>query len=88
MLKAGQMELSIKEVHSYLNLVNEGRAEKISCPFNETDVADDIIVTKVDEEDKVYFYCLSCKSKFYLGINAIQKIKKYLAAELFLKQQF
>lgn len=78
------MEISIQEVHSYLNLVNEGRADKINCPLNETD----IIITKLDDNDKVYFQCLSCKTTFYPGINLIQKIKKYLAAELFLKQQF
>lgn len=68
------MELSIKEVHSYLNLVNEGRADKINCPFDETD----IVITKLDKDDKVYFYCLSCQTSFYPGINTIQKIKLFL----------
>lgn len=78
------MELSIQEVHSYLNLVNEGRADRINCPFYETDT----IITKLDEDDRVYFECLSCKTTFYPGINLMQKIKKYLSAELFLKQKF
>lgn len=77
------MEISIQEVHSYLNLVNEGRAEKINCPLNETDT----VISKIDESNKVFFYCISCNTKFYLGINKIQKIKKYLAADLFLKKQ-
>lgn len=77
------MELSIQEVHSYLDLVNEGKAERINCPFYETD----IVITKLDENDKVYFYCMSCKTSYYPGINTIQRIKKYLAADLFLKKQ-
>jgi hypothetical protein len=78
------MEISIQEIHSYLNLVNEGKAEKINCPLNETD----IVISKIDENNKVFFQCISCNTKFYLGINKIQKIKKYLAADLFLKKQF
>lgn len=78
------MEISIQEVHSYMNLVNEGRAEKIICPLDK----ESNNIAKIDNKDKVYFYCLSCKSNFYLGINTIQTIKKYLVAELFLKQQF
>ena len=77
------MEISIQEVHSYLNLVNEGRAEKIICPLDK----EENIITKIDENDNVCFYCLSCNTNFYLGINTIQKIKKYLHAELFLKKQ-
>lgn len=45
------MEISIQEVHSYLNLVNEGRAEKINCPLNETDT----VISKIDESNKVFF---------------------------------
>ena len=78
------MEISIQEVHSYLNLVNEGRAEKIICPLDK----ESNNIVKIDGHEKVYFYCLSCKSNFYLGISSIQKVKKYLVAELFLKQQF
>lgn len=53
--------LSVQEVHFYNNLVEKGKvANLIACPF----VKDDIVVTKVDEDDKPYFYCIGCKTVF------------------------
>ena len=72
------MELTIQEVHTYNNLVTEGRAEKIPL----TGVDDDaIVIPKLDEFDKVYFYDLSSKSKIYPGINIIEKIKKTIDSQ-------
>lgn len=65
------MKLTIQEVHYYDDLVKIGKALKINCPIDETD----IVISKLDEEDKVFFYCISCKTSFYPGLNTIEKIK-------------
>lgn len=77
------MELRIQEVHYYNDLVNKGFAEKISCPMDETD----IVISKLDEKNEVFFYCISCKTSFYPGINLIEKIKAYIQAS-FIKKNF
>lgn len=77
------MELTIKEVNTYINLVSENKAEKITCPLNETD----IVIAKIDENDNVFFYCMTCKTTFYPGVNLIQKIRAYIDAYLFLKKK-
>lgn len=77
------MQISIQEVHYYNDLVNKGLAEKITCPISETD----IVISKLDNENKVYFYCVSCHTSFYPGINMIEKIKAYIQAS-FLKKKF
>lgn len=71
--------ISIQEVHFYNNLVDVNKLDNlIVCPF----VKDDIVVSRVDEDDKPYFYCISCKTTFKLTndtehtINNI--IKKFL----------
>jgi hypothetical protein len=70
------MKLTVKEVHTYNNLVKEGRVEALSLPG----VSDDaIVITKVDENDEVYFYDLLENVTIYPGKNTIKKIKDILA---------
>jgi hypothetical protein len=64
--------LSAKEISFYNQMCDSGLAQKIECPFNE----DDIIITKIDEKDNPYFYCISCNTKFDIGKNTEEKIKK------------
>lgn len=73
------MKLTIQEVHYYNNLVKIGKALKINCPIDETD----IVVSKLDEEDRVFFYCISCKTSFYPGLNTIEKIKHTINTAIF-----
>jgi hypothetical protein len=73
------MELTIKEVNLYNNLVKEAKAIKILCPFNENEQFPDIVISRVDSSEKVYFYCLSCQTSFYPGIDTIEKIKGYIS---------
>ena len=73
------MELSIQEVNYYNDLVKYGRSPKIECKFDK----DDIVVSKVDSSDKVFFYCLGCHSSFYPGFNMIEKIRSYNAIAIF-----
>jgi hypothetical protein len=67
--------LSVQEVHFYNDLYDRGLVEKINCPFDDIGVLDHIILTKVKDNDKVYFECLTCVTTFSPGINTIEKIK-------------
>jgi hypothetical protein len=69
------MEIDIKEVNYYNQLVEDGKATPIQCRFD----PDHIVISKIDSSDKVFFYCLSCHASFYPGINLIEKIKGYIS---------
>ena len=69
------MDLTIQEVSYYNYLVKNNKALKIECQFD----PQDIIISRVDSSDKVFFYCLGCRSSFYPGINLIQRIKGYIS---------
>jgi len=73
------MDLTIQEVNFYNELVKGGKAKKIECQFD----ASDTVVSKVDSNDNVFFYCLGCHSSFYPGINLIEKIKGYISLAIF-----
>jgi hypothetical protein len=70
------MKLTVKEVHTYNDLVKEGKADPLSLPAL-SDGA--IVITKVDENDEVYFYDLVENINIYPGKNTIKKIKNTLA---------
>jgi hypothetical protein len=73
------MELSIQEINLYNILVKDGKALQILCPFNENEEFPDMVISRMDSSDKVYFYCLSCQTSFYPGINMVEKIKGYIS---------
>lgn len=64
--------LSVQEVHFYNNLVERNNVKNvIVCPF----VKEDIVVTKVDEDDRPFFFCLSCRVTFLLTKDIQEVIK-------------
>ena len=65
------MSLTIQEVNYYNTLVSKGQALKIICPFDEDKNFPDTVISRIDESDNVFFYCLGCSSSFYPGINLI-----------------
>ena len=67
--------LSVQEVNFYNDLYDRGLVDKINCPFDDVGVLDHIILTKVKDDDKVYFKCLTCITNFEPGVNTIEKIK-------------
>jgi hypothetical protein len=69
------MELTIQEVNHYNDLVKNNKALKIECQFD----SNDTIISRVDSSDKVFFYCLGCRSSFYPGINLVERIKGYIS---------
>ena len=72
------MDLSIQEVHYYNDLVSAYKAEQILCPYDDSTFSH-ILLTSLDKEAKVFFKCVTCDTKFYPGINLIQRIKSYIA---------
>ena len=72
------MELTIQEVTYYNDLVKNNKALKIECKFNK----EDTIISRVDSSDKVFFYCLGCRSSFYPGINLTERIKGYISLSI------
>lgn len=66
------MELTIQEVHTYNDLVKQGKVDKLVLTGVNNDA---ILITKVDENDKIYFLDLESRIKIYPGINTIEKIK-------------
>jgi hypothetical protein len=73
------MNVTIQEVNLYNELVKVNKAVEIICPFNENEEFPDLVISQVDSSDKVYFYCLSCQTSFYPGIDMIEKIKGYIS---------
>lgn len=66
------MLLSVGEVHFYNNLVQSEKVHNvIFCPFDKRD----IVITKVHEDDSLYFYCISCKTSFTLSQDAKRYIR-------------
>jgi hypothetical protein len=76
------MDLTIQEINLYNSLVKDGKALQILCPFNENEEFPDLVISRVDSSEKVYFYCLSCQTSFYPGIDMIEKIKGYISLSI------
>ena len=70
------MELTIQEVHTYNNLVNEGKAEPLNLPGCDTSEFGGLVIPRLDENDRVYFYDLASDVHVYPGINTVEKIRK------------
>lgn len=68
------MELNIQEVHYYNELSKNFKVEPILCPYDDSTFAH-ILMSKIDKEDKIFFDCITCDTKFYPGINLVKRIK-------------
>lgn len=73
--------LSIQEVNYHTNLVKQGKALPIECPF---DIKRDghVVISKTDEDFEVFFKCLDCQNNFKLGINQENLIKESIDKSL------
>ena len=76
------MELTLKDVHTYSFLVKEGRAEELYLPGMDESENSKLVVPKIDENSKVYFYDISSKTKVYPGVEMIKKIKNFMRYKL------
>ena len=70
------MELTMQEVHSYNDLVKQGKAEPLEFVGCDTSEFGGLVIPRLDENDRVYFYDLASDVHVYPGINTIEKIKK------------
>jgi hypothetical protein len=62
-----EMELTIQQVHTYNNLVNMGKAEKLGR-------SDQLLIPRLLDDDTVVLYDLASGDTIRPGINMIQKI--------------
>jgi hypothetical protein len=59
--------LSAAQIHYYNGMVEREEIHNvIKCPMDPMD----IVTTKIDEDDEIYFFCISCKTKFTLSYDA------------------
>lgn len=66
------MELTIQEVHTYNNLVKEGKI----TPFKIPGAGDDsILLPNLDDDGKVYLHDITEGIKIYPGVNTIEKMR-------------
>jgi hypothetical protein len=63
--------LTIQEAHRYVNLCNSGLASHIKCK----DEDHPNLVTKLNKNEEVVFYCLACNYILHPGDKTINKIK-------------
>lgn len=66
--------LTIQEVHTYLQLAEKGIVAPLQCIVNPDDHLG--LLPDIDENENVYLYCLSCNSKLKPGLTLINTIKK------------
>lgn len=69
------MKLTIQEVHSYNNLVKEGKEKELYFRGLDQSENSKLVVPKIDESSTVYFYDISSGTKIYPGIETIKLIK-------------
>ena len=67
--------ITIQEIHKYYRLSEKGLVPAFICPMNELDGN---MIPWVDEKEEPCFWCLSCNTKLYLGLNQIDIIKTLL----------
>ena len=60
-----------KEIHFYNKLADQGLVNKITCPFDKSD----IVITQVDDSFNISFKCISCNTVFKPGMSLEKDIK-------------
>ena len=64
--------ITIQQAHKYLNLVEIGMAKPILCPLDNEHTH---MVSWIDEENVVSFFCIACNTKVTPGDYLEKKIK-------------
>lgn len=54
----------------YLTLSREGLVASMDCPL-----CQGLLFSNLDEKDKIFIYCTSCKYKSYLGMALYKKME-------------
>lgn len=66
--------LSIQEVHYFTRLADKKLVDPIKCPTARYDETH-FIISKVDDDLRVFFRCVDCSSDFRLGLRSEINIK-------------
>jgi hypothetical protein len=67
--------ITIQEVHQYMRLIDIGVADEIKCPRDKDHTS---LVSGIDYNDSIYFWCLACDTKVNPGFDLIEKIRNTL----------
>lgn len=68
------MELTVKQVHEYYNLVTEGKAPRLTLLGAEGYDLATLLIPAVDGDGVVYFDDMMSGNKIYPGSETIRKI--------------
>lgn len=63
--------MKIQYVSRYIELSEEGLVVKMECPSDQG-----LLLSNLDDEDKIFLYCLECDYKRFLGIKAYADIEE------------
>jgi len=67
--------ITIKELHAYKKLADDGFVPSLVCPIDSYHTE---IFPWIDENDEVCLWCIFCNSKVYLGTERQEYIKGLL----------
>jgi len=70
--------ITVKEIHSYYNLVNFSGAPTIQQLLYPTCREDDWLILKIDDDDKPYFFNPFERSKIYPGQQFSDTVRSFL----------
>jgi hypothetical protein len=75
-LRRVKMKLTIQEVHTYNDLVKMKIEDPLDLPGCDTSELFSLVIPRLDDNDRVYFYDLASGVSVYPGISTIEKIKR------------
>ena len=68
--------MRLQTVSKYIALSEEGLVSKLECPLDQG-----LLMPNIDENDKIYLYCLSCDYKNTMGLEVYDRIEKSVRAK-------
>ena len=63
--------MRLQYVSKYIALSEEGLVSKLECPLDQG-----LLMPNLDDEDKIFLYCLSCNYKNNMGLEVYDNIRK------------
>ena len=63
--------MQIQIVSRYIALSEEGLAFKLECPIDQGS-----LLCNLDNNDKIYLYCLSCEYKNFIGLDLYSSMSR------------
>lgn len=70
------MEITIKELHTYMQLAHIGRVQHLPCPVDATHLPP----ISGEGDDGIYLECLECGARQTIGLETAKVIKRRLLA--------